>query len=567
MVISKFNRKGGWAERRLPILLALLVGLSAFTLAFSSQPPVAVAADDPSFASEAFRTTWERTDLPIATGKAARSWYWGPKPLSFGLQETYADSPGQKRQVQYFDKARMEINDPSKGAVTNGLLVVELINGRRQEGNNLFIDGGPAGIALAGDADNQWPTYAGLGGVYLRNKDMKPGQLATMSWNAEGQGVQDAFKSDPATAIVVQQNNLGIPDAFWSFVNRKGPIYQGADLVDDTISDWLFSAGLPVTEAYWTKVRVGGKDKDVLFQAFERRVLTYTPSNPAEYRVEMGNVGWHYLNWRYPQGVNAPPPPVVKPPLPAVSDPLARTFLDSKAEWYEVTGDSLNIRTAPNTDAPIAERSSSRPFLQRLIKGNRIQPIRTVKGEAIEEGNDNWFQIYEKPDLFVYAGYTRKFTLPDYPTPQRTHKGLWVSINLTKQMMAVFDGTRLLYKTMIASGIPNDDPEKDNRTPAGVFKVNGSYRPVSQTMSGGTGDKASGGDYYKLEDVRNVSYFFEDYAIHGSYWHARFGTFPQSHGCVNATVYDAGLIYKLKAGTTVDVFRNTGSSLASRSDW
>jgi hypothetical protein len=35
-------------------------------------------------------------------------------------------------------------------------------------------------------------------------------------------------------------------------------------------------------------------------QLYERRVVTYTPSNPAEFRVEMGNVGQHYFQWRYP---------------------------------------------------------------------------------------------------------------------------------------------------------------------------------------------------------------------------------------------------------------------------
>ena len=40
---------------------------------------------------------------------------------------------------------------------------------------------------------------------------------------------------------------------------------------------------------------------DVLVQAFERRVLTYTPDNAPEWRVEMGNVGQHYYQWRYPQ--------------------------------------------------------------------------------------------------------------------------------------------------------------------------------------------------------------------------------------------------------------------------
>ena len=60
-----------------------------------------------------------------------------------------------------------------------------------------------------------------------------------------------------------------------------------------------FVVGLPITEAYWVTAMVGGKSKTVLVQAFERRVLTYTPDNPEGFRVEMGNVGLHYLAWRY----------------------------------------------------------------------------------------------------------------------------------------------------------------------------------------------------------------------------------------------------------------------------
>ncbi len=44
---------------------------------------------------------------------------------------------------------------------------------------------------------------------------------------------------------------------------------------------------------------VGGVEKWVLAQLFERRVLTYTPDNPQGWHVEMGNVGQHYYTWRY----------------------------------------------------------------------------------------------------------------------------------------------------------------------------------------------------------------------------------------------------------------------------
>ena len=526
--------------------MALVVFMSVGLLAFESLPTSVAAAKSPDFSNDLFQATWNRTDKPIADSKTSRSWYWGPQPLTVGFMETYADSPNKKREVQYFDKARMEVNNPTNATITNGLLVVEMITGRRQDGDKLFSNAGPSAIPIAGDSTNAWPTYAGLAGIYLKPGTLKVGQPVNQSWNPTGAARWDKYQDDPAVKIATEQNGLGIPEGFWDFLNRKGPIYTGDGFSDGTVSEWLFSTGLPLTEAYWTKVKVGGVEKDVLFQAFERRTLTYTPANQANYRVEMGNVGWHYLTWRYPKGA-----PSVSD-VPASTKPQAPPTAGGPS-WYVITGDSLNIRTGPSTTAPIVEHTATHPFLQQAVKGNRVQPIRSVDGEEIEAGNNQWFQIYENPNLYVYSGYTAKYTVPDFPKSPRTYKGTWVSISLGSQLMAVFNGDTLVYKTMIASGIPSDDPTKDHRTPTGSFKINGSYRPASQTMTGGASDKALPG-YYSLEDIRNVSYFFEDYAIHGSYWHASYGLYPQSHGCVNATVYDAGVIFKLPAGTVVDVF-------------
>lgn len=47
--------------------------------------------------------------------------------------------------------------------VTNGLLVVELMTGRVQTGNATFIEREPAGVNVAGDADDaDGVTYAAL---------------------------------------------------------------------------------------------------------------------------------------------------------------------------------------------------------------------------------------------------------------------------------------------------------------------------------------------------------------------------------------------------------------------
>ena len=50
------------------------------------------------------------------------------------------------------------------------------------------------------------------------------------------------------------------------------------------------------------------------------------------------------------------------------------------------------------------------------------------------------------------------------------------------------------------------------------------------------------GEEFELRDVPYVQYFEEGYALHGAYWHDRFGT-PKSHGCVNLSPVDARFLF------------------------
>src|SRR5436305_3780860 len=102
----------------------------------------------------AFQNTWTRTDQLVASGAIKRSWYWGPS-VTWTTREIYVDDPTGtgSRLVEYFDKSRMEINNPAGDKsnpfyVTNGLLTVELISGRMQIGNNTFEDRKPATINI-----------------------------------------------------------------------------------------------------------------------------------------------------------------------------------------------------------------------------------------------------------------------------------------------------------------------------------------------------------------------------------------------------------------------------------
>lgn len=269
----------------------------------------------PSIGNASFRQVWDRQDRAVAEQASGRSWTWGPAPISELVREPFAEGVEGKRAVQYFDKSRMEINDPtadsnSQWYVTNGLLPVELITGRMQTGYSGFEFRGPAKISAIGDPGN-FPTYADLLPVYQAAGTAGPnpgdvGKPATGYLNPGGAVTAfNDFANDPATVL----NNQGVAKAFVDFMNQSGLVSNGnGGYVQSQVYDPLFVFGKPVTGAFWVKAKVGGKEVPILFQVFERRVLTYNPANQAAFRVEMGNVGQHYQQWRYNSGSGYPAP-------------------------------------------------------------------------------------------------------------------------------------------------------------------------------------------------------------------------------------------------------------------
>ncbi|NJO84914.1 MAG: hypothetical protein HC828_20560 [Blastochloris sp.] len=264
-----------------------------------------------TFGHPAMQRSWQRTDLPVrdgAPGMQPRSWIWGDGPITAAAQERYTEGVGGERQVQYFDKSRMEINDSARGVVTNGLLSQEMIEGRIQVGDATFIDFVPADQAVAGDPaeDNpNAPTYRSFRSVaFPVNEERAPdrtGQTVVEVLNQDGSTSQNSSLARYDVRLSYYDEQLGhnIPSVFIDFLNKRGVVYENGTFSQQQIIDWLFVSGYPISEPYWARVRVGGGEKDVLMQAFQRRVLTYTPDNDPAWRVEMGNVGQHYLRWRY----------------------------------------------------------------------------------------------------------------------------------------------------------------------------------------------------------------------------------------------------------------------------
>jgi hypothetical protein len=313
--------------------MALLILLP---LALSTQGATQAAGS--GFASTAFSSLWERTDALVAAGDVRRTWLWGPQPNSMGIYEEYKEGAGGKRLVQYFDKSRMEINNPSGNQndpffVTNGLLTIELISGQMQTGNNSFEQRQPSRTNVTGDfGDPLAPTYAELAPVSSAGREKRDpnrtGQPATSTLGRDGKvGNEPAKSSVPGVKIAYYEKTIGhnVPQAMWDFLNSTGLISIGGELHEGRlIEPWFYAAGLPISDPYWVRATIAGKATDVLVQAYERRVLTYVPANPEGFRVEMGNVGQHYYRWRY-DGAGTPVPApthVASTPTPT-SQPIA----------------------------------------------------------------------------------------------------------------------------------------------------------------------------------------------------------------------------------------------------
>lgn len=268
-----------------------------------------------TFVSRAFESTWRPADGPVASGVADRTWVWGPNPIATGFEEYDETATGQ-RLIRYYDKARMEINDPAAlgsdpWAVTNGLLAQELISGRMQVGDHTFVDRAPAGIVVAGDwGDSRSPTYADFT-QRLHSAPARAGSTLVERMDSDGiiRPDQRFAGYGVHAAWFVQETNHQIASVFWSYLNSEGLLDLGGELELGPIFDPVFYAtGLPITEAYWVEVPVNGVLSDVLVQCFERRCLTYTPDNPENWKVEMGNIGQHYFNWRYSNEIASVPP-------------------------------------------------------------------------------------------------------------------------------------------------------------------------------------------------------------------------------------------------------------------
>ncbi len=101
----------------------------------------------------------------------------------------------------------------------------------------------------------------------------------------------------------------------------------------------------------------------------------------------------------------------------------------------------------------------------------------------------------------------------------------WIDVDLTHQQVTAYEGGTAVYQATASTGLAHTP------TIVGEFRI---YRKFRTTNMAGPG--------YYLRNVPYTMYFHRSYALHGTYWHDKFGQ-PMSHGCVNLRTEDARWLF------------------------
>ena len=206
-------------------------------------------------------------------------------------------------------------------------------------------------------------------------------------------------------------------------------------------------------------------------------------------------------------------------------------------------GTCVNMRSGPGTDYPVVG----------LLRTGMVLNV----ADAVMRDGHVWYKIgfegmvrYPERiigDWYVAADYVRLFwdegehVVAD-GVPGANAKR--IVVNITQEMLYAYDGDTLFMQQPISTGL------ELTPTAIGTFAVN--RKMPSTYMQGpvpGVSDQV-----YDLPGVPwDLFFTFDGGAIHGAYWHNKFGQ-PWSHGCVNLPPDKAHILYDwADIGTPVTV--------------
>jgi lipoprotein-anchoring transpeptidase ErfK/SrfK len=176
----------------------------------------------------------------------------------------------------------------------------------------------------------------------------------------------------------------------------------------------------------------------------------------------------------------------------------------------------VNPPNAPVYDAPNGTKIDEVPHRTRL--------------DILEEqlvGRNRWLRVGD--GRWMKERHLNEVRKIERPAGTGTHPQ-WFDVDLGEQVVVAYRDAQPVYATLTSSG------HEPNHTPRGNYPIWG--KVTSITMKSQEYDDIP----YYVNRVPWVMFFQAHNALHGAYWHDRFGN-TKSHGCVNLAPRDARYLF------------------------
>jgi hypothetical protein len=173
----------------------------------------------------------------------------------------------------------------------------------------------------------------------------------------------------------------------------------------------------------------------------------------------------------------------------------------------------------------------------KLAKRTEAKLSRLTRVDVLEEhvaGRETWLRVGEEKWLRA-----RDVTQPArVPPPAEARPGeRWIDVDLARQVMTAYVGTRAVYAAPVSTG--RGAPGSELATPPGVHRL---WVKLAATDMDNL-ENLEAEENYAIQAVPWVQFFERGYGLHGAFWHRAFGR-VQSHGCVNLPPGDAEWVFR-----------------------
>jgi hypothetical protein len=188
---------------------------------------------------------------------------------------------------------------------------------------------------------------------------------------------------------------------------------------------------------------------------------------------------------------------------------------DRRLAWG-ITWPENPVLTEPREGAPLA---ASIDYQAEIL----VSPEPTVGSDG------RWWQV---DGGWIHDKHLGHWSLPALPADVAGNE-LWIDVELDNQTLTVMRGASPIFATLVSTGFKGP-------TPKGLFRIS-MKQAIGQMQS-----RPDAEESYNVEAVPFVQYFTGNFALHGAFWHYRFGH-KISHGCVNLSPRDAKRVYDMTA--------------------